>query len=669
MNAMQPLPLLSASGVTAVLLLSGRDGRGPDRHDYGPDAVARRHRRRHVRRGHRQPGSSTAPPTVTDRPAARPSRSNVTVHGQQPPDVRHAAAPARRHLHDHRHARSRPSAPGRVHLRRPHPERHASERAQAGLQLQRPVHGVRVALRARRRRHQRPDRHLRANRSTGALRRVSIASSGAQALGGESTSPAISADGRFIAFQSRATNLVPGDTNGVMDVFVHDRDADGNGVFDEAGQGLHRARRHRAVGDRRRRRPGAGGRRRQRRSRDQRQRPLRGLRVGRDQPAQPARRQQQGRRLRVRSPAARHAPRQRQHQRPAGGRPQPQPGDEPERPLHRFRVARQRHRRRRIRGPDPDHRHLPARSRHRRKRRLSTSPATSATFLVSNNPCEAEPHQPQHRAVDHLRRTLRGVRHRRRQRQGRWQLPGSRLQRRPRHLHLGPAARVGGAPVERRPARQRRAAGRQRRAGDQRQRQPAAVPHPGHQRRRRSVGARHRRRGRQRRQVDDRRRPGSPTGNNPPPAPTCRPRPTPAAPRIRRRAATATPPATPPSPIPAPAAASPSSRSTRDAGGRRRHARRSPACRPRSGPTAGGNARRDPGRELRQRPGLGPLEQRHHHAGQRQSGLRQQRPCCGCRRRPRPRRRAGAGARVRQRRVEQRSRIQLRHRPDRAADH
>jgi len=73
------------------------------------------------------------------------------------------------------------------------------------------------------------------NRAGGAVRRVSVSSTGGQALGGESTSPAISANGRFVAFQSRATNLVPGDSNGWMDVFVHDRDADSDGVFDEAG--------------------------------------------------------------------------------------------------------------------------------------------------------------------------------------------------------------------------------------------------------------------------------------------------------------------------------------------------------------------------------------------------------------------------------------------------
>ncbi len=34
---------------------------------------------------------------------------------------------------------------------------------------------------------------------------------------------AISADGRFVAFSSFASNLVAGDTNGTWDVFVHDR--------------------------------------------------------------------------------------------------------------------------------------------------------------------------------------------------------------------------------------------------------------------------------------------------------------------------------------------------------------------------------------------------------------------------------------------------------------
>jgi Tol biopolymer transport system component len=63
------------------------------------------------------------------------------------------------------------------------------------------------------------------DRVLGTTERVSVATSGAQAVGGPSGSshPAISANGRFVAFDSDATNLVPGDTNGVRDVFVHDR--------------------------------------------------------------------------------------------------------------------------------------------------------------------------------------------------------------------------------------------------------------------------------------------------------------------------------------------------------------------------------------------------------------------------------------------------------------
>lgn len=52
--------------------------------------------------------------------------------------------------------------------------------------------------------------------------RVSVASDGAQA-NGASRSAAMSADGRFVTFASLADNLVPGDTNAVDDVFVHDR--------------------------------------------------------------------------------------------------------------------------------------------------------------------------------------------------------------------------------------------------------------------------------------------------------------------------------------------------------------------------------------------------------------------------------------------------------------
>jgi len=52
--------------------------------------------------------------------------------------------------------------------------------------------------------------------------RVSISSAGVQATD-DCTKPSISADGRWVCFQSNAGNLVNGDTNGVGDVFVHDR--------------------------------------------------------------------------------------------------------------------------------------------------------------------------------------------------------------------------------------------------------------------------------------------------------------------------------------------------------------------------------------------------------------------------------------------------------------
>ena len=60
------------------------------------------------------------------------------------------------------------------------------------------------------------------DRQTGTTERVSVASDGTQANGGGGW-PAISADGRFVAFYSGASNLVPGDTNGWEDAFVHDR--------------------------------------------------------------------------------------------------------------------------------------------------------------------------------------------------------------------------------------------------------------------------------------------------------------------------------------------------------------------------------------------------------------------------------------------------------------
>jgi Tol biopolymer transport system component len=60
------------------------------------------------------------------------------------------------------------------------------------------------------------------DRQTGQTTRVSVASGGEQGDRG-SSNPSISADGRYLAFESEARNLVDNDTNGRSDVFVHDR--------------------------------------------------------------------------------------------------------------------------------------------------------------------------------------------------------------------------------------------------------------------------------------------------------------------------------------------------------------------------------------------------------------------------------------------------------------
>jgi Tol biopolymer transport system component len=60
------------------------------------------------------------------------------------------------------------------------------------------------------------------DRQTGETSRVSISSAGVQGNNGSKVS-SISSDGRFVAFYSWADNLVAGDTNGINDIFVHDR--------------------------------------------------------------------------------------------------------------------------------------------------------------------------------------------------------------------------------------------------------------------------------------------------------------------------------------------------------------------------------------------------------------------------------------------------------------
>ncbi|MCG8649039.1 MAG: hypothetical protein MI861_04365, partial [Pirellulales bacterium] len=59
------------------------------------------------------------------------------------------------------------------------------------------------------------------NPLTGDIKRISVSGSGDEA-NGPSFLPSVSGDGRFVAFQSAASNLVPNDNNGVADIFVYD---------------------------------------------------------------------------------------------------------------------------------------------------------------------------------------------------------------------------------------------------------------------------------------------------------------------------------------------------------------------------------------------------------------------------------------------------------------
>lgn len=68
----------------------------------------------------------------------------------------------------------------------------------------------------------------------GRTARVSVSSDGAEG-DSDSYDPAFSGDGRFITFQSRSTNLVAGANSTISKVFLHDRDFDADGVFDEPG--------------------------------------------------------------------------------------------------------------------------------------------------------------------------------------------------------------------------------------------------------------------------------------------------------------------------------------------------------------------------------------------------------------------------------------------------
>ena len=112
---------------------------------------------------------------------------------------------------------------------------------------------------------------------------VSVDSAGVQG-NNDSYDPVISADGRYVAFVSTATNLVPGDTNGYADVFVRDLKLHRTSLVSvDLGRGP--------------------GKQHQLRTLDLRRRPLRGVHLGCQQPGG-RRHERLPRRLRARPQAA-----------------------------------------------------------------------------------------------------------------------------------------------------------------------------------------------------------------------------------------------------------------------------------------------------------------------------------------------------------------------------
>ncbi len=71
---------------------------------------------------------------------------------------------------------------------------------------------------------------------TGSTVRVNVDDAGGQTTA-FSALPSISYDGRFVTFYSASFTLIPSDRRNGPHMFVHDRDLDGNGVFDETGAG------------------------------------------------------------------------------------------------------------------------------------------------------------------------------------------------------------------------------------------------------------------------------------------------------------------------------------------------------------------------------------------------------------------------------------------------
>ncbi len=87
------------------------------------------------------------------------------------------------------------------------------------------------------------------DQNTGTIERVSVGTGNAES-NGDSYSPAISADGRYVAFESQATNLVSGDNNNVRDIFVRDRQSGTTELISQMnGQQANGESRHPAISD------------------------------------------------------------------------------------------------------------------------------------------------------------------------------------------------------------------------------------------------------------------------------------------------------------------------------------------------------------------------------------------------------------------------------------
>ncbi len=76
------------------------------------------------------------------------------------------------------------------------------------------------------------------DRDQGQTRRVSVSTSGVQS-NGVSSSPTISRDGRYVAFRSLGTNLISGGTNAVNHIFVHDLQTVQTAIVSISSLGVH----------------------------------------------------------------------------------------------------------------------------------------------------------------------------------------------------------------------------------------------------------------------------------------------------------------------------------------------------------------------------------------------------------------------------------------------